>query len=517
MDLLKAHGYGASAQSAADLESLIVQYQISADGNVNAGDLCEFINGNQLRKTFNQTQTAVFTQLTQFNNYYPWDPNYYAATVLSDTTVLIAYMQYIPGQSDFRYYVVLTITGVNISLGTPWQLSSEPNTLATYDSLCKLDNTHYLDLLRTNGNPGLLIPTIVQVTGTTINGVTAQTNCSVGSGQIQDMQIVKLDANNFIILYNLYLSNNNLYALPLQVSNTFQFTFGTPVLVYNGSVGCLRALGIGGGKAVLSFCYYSGSYVPALACVLSLSGLTLTVGTVVSLCSDYGDQHSNDWIQLDATHVLALYYRGSPTKLTIFSISGTTLSAVTTSTAYTTFLSYNMFTDAFKIDATHIALVFCGQSSPYSIYAVVFSISTTYAITSGTPVLLFQGYSTQSPVAMRSCMLNNGCILSLYIEQQSTGQATFGFIFGFTDGQPSLTATLHAKSPSVVALAGGTPGTTISALSKGVAKGLPGLNPGKVYYCDDNGNLTTTSGAKKIGVAISATELLVKYVLEGGR
>ncbi|MFP3390589.1 hypothetical protein [Brevibacillus sp. SIMBA_040] len=53
---------------------------------------------------------------------------------------------------------------------------------------------------------------------------------------------------------------------------------------------------------------------------------------------------------------------------------------------------------------------------------------------------------------------------------------------------------------------------------RGIVKGLSNLVPGSKYYVDKNGKLTRKKTRKKVGVAISATELLMprKYMDEGG-
>ncbi|MGN7469635.1 hypothetical protein [Brevibacillus sp. SAFN-007a] len=61
-----------------------------------------------------------------------------------------------------------------------------------------------------------------------------------------------------------------------------------------------------------------------------------------------------------------------------------------------------------------------------------------------------------------------------------------------------------------VAMNAATPGQMVKVLLKGIAKGFSSLTPNATYYVDSSGNLTKTGTATKLGVAISATELLIK-------
>lgn len=60
MNLEASHGYGSTPNDVL-LDQIIDNYIVSADGNLNAGDLCEFING-RFRKTFYQLGHTICHQ-----------------------------------------------------------------------------------------------------------------------------------------------------------------------------------------------------------------------------------------------------------------------------------------------------------------------------------------------------------------------------------------------------------------------------------------------------------------------
>ncbi|UCD92442.1 MAG: hypothetical protein JSV43_00470, partial [Methanobacteriota archaeon] len=55
----------------------------------------------------------------------------------------------------------------------------------------------------------------------------------------------------------------------------------------------------------------------------------------------------------------------------------------------------------------------------------------------------------------------------------------------------------------------GTAGQTVPVIINGVSDVHSGLTPGAIYYLDDLGNLTTDITIRKIGLAISSTEILL--------
>lgn len=76
---------------------------------------------------------------------------------------------------------------------------------------------------------------------------------------------------------------------------------------------------------------------------------------------------------------------------------------------------------------------------------------------------------------------------------------------------------ISTEKPQVLALTSGTSGNTINCLIQGIGNGLSNLIIGQPYYCSLDGNLTTDMTDFEVGVAISSTELLMKYPYNSGR
>lgn len=95
------------------------------------------------------------------------------------------------------------------------------------------------------------------------------------------------------------------------------------------------------------------------------------------------------------------------------------------------------------------------------------------------------------------------------VTQRFTANAaiTAGNLCDFTSGQAKKCTT---AAPKVVALENVASGAVGKFLITGPANVFTGLVPNNTYYCDTSGNLTTTNTGYLVGVAISATEMVIK-------
>ena len=103
----------------------------------------------------------------------------------------------------------------------------------------------------------------------------------------------------------------------------------------------------------------------------------------------------------------------------------------------------------------------------------------------------------------------SGQTLSENITQKFTANSaiTSGDLCDFTSGQAKKCTT---ASPKVVALENVASGSVGKFLITGLANVFTGLIPNNTYYCDTSGNLTTANTGYLVGVAISATEMVIK-------
>jgi hypothetical protein len=257
------------------------------------------------------------------------DPSAYSTEVcnISDTQVLLAYT----GNGCFLR--VATVSGNSFSLGTALSLVSNTDVSGASTSLIKITNTTFLfsySRYTAGTTPYVVYSVVITVSGTTVSA-------------------------------------------------------GTPLSVYSASpaFGCyMNSVMITATTAMLFFTVAGNS---ARCVIISISGTTLTAGTIVAFPSSWTSTTYGLCV-LSPTKVLCLLHANGGEGF-IATVSGTSISI----SAYTTLVAEMQTASLFTI-TPNLALAVYSQTFPY---AVLIDISPTDVMTAGTPVQLSTTYYNQ--------------------------------------------------------------------------------------------------------------------------
>lgn len=482
MDMELLHGYGAKPNEV--LDQIVDSYIVSADGNLNAGDLCEFING-QIRKTSYTTTSSIDNQVNSI-----YSASFVSSTPISSTQALLAYIGNV--SNSYLYVVVLTINGASISIGTPTQITSVST---SFPNLSVLNSTtiviSYL--------PGTtyVYSNILTISGSTIS-VGSQTQISTIIGYY--IESLVLNSNQILLTYmNASSSPYQTMGVILTISGS-SISIGAATQITNMRQAVSTLTKLSATSALIIFRDNSSSYLWAVA--ISISGTNITAGATVEV---YGA--TANWltlVTLSTTQAVAVW-QGASSYLQAVSIivSGTTIvlgtvtQVVNAVTAYTASVAVN----------SNQVIAFYVNSSNY-LAAVMLTIAAGGILTNGSPIVLVSLNTYQ----LQAMLIDSQHVLLSYQIDLSTCYV-YSRIIGIDNlVNPSLTVVTHNKQPNVLALTSGTSGNTIKCGLKGIIKPNINFTSGVTYYCDDSGKLVvipTRAGEKPIGVSLSDTELLI--------
>lgn len=471
MDMESLHGYGNSNNKV--IEDLVHSYTVSSDGNISAGDLCEFING-QIRKTFLSSETNVKTNINAANS------SFSSAVLLDDIHVLVNY------NTTCLYAVLLTVNGATINIGTPLQINSRTS---THISSTIIDNSRVLVTYCDYSVNYYLWGVILTVSNDTITiGTLTQLNTSAS----YYINIIRLDSNRALVSYQNGSNNNYLYSAVLSISGT-TITPGSFYQINSAGISFPTGVILDSNRVLL--CYN------ASAIVLTISGTSISTGSVYSINS--ASCVCTSLVLLDSNRALLSYQNGGtspyPIQSVVVFIDGNIISFGNVYTINNV-IAYSI--TSLLLDSNHVLLGYTNTSSRY-MYAVVLTINSAI-ITIGTLTQI----NSISTTYTSAILLNSMTVLMV----GTTNSYAYSLMLGINITDVSQIIVSHNKKVHVIASALANSGDTIKCYLKGLIKGLSGLIPNNTYYCDDNGKLTliqTRSGEKSIGVALSSTELLV--------
>lgn len=362
MDLLPIHGAGNSSV----INNIIESYTVSSDGNINAGDLCEFING-QVRKTGFEKSSS---NITQINSTYT---TYLSAMQLTPTSVLVCYCN--ANNGHYLYAVYLTISNNSINALSPIEINSVSS---SYISAVALSYNTVIVTYRNDSNTYLYyIPLTIATTGTISIGNTYQINSVVS----YNTSLIKLSSSVAILTY-FAGSTIYLYGVTLNTNGTIG-TISQISLATTGTYSSLSSQILDSNSAFVCYTNSSG-YLSGL--ILFINGTNITYSTPTQLNTTITNYASCALI--DSTHILICYENMSSfnylyAMLVTFNIELESLSVssiVQLNSISSTYVSLSVFgaipiySDSYIISSVR-AIVFYCDSSQYVNY-IVLNITT---------------------------------------------------------------------------------------------------------------------------------------------
>lgn len=470
--------------TASNVDDLIKEYTVSADGDISAGDLCEFING-QVRKTTSNYVIAIPTEINNSNS------SYIHSVSLDINKILVCYRDAVYG---YAYAVILTINGTIITQGNHSILTGFDVSNMIISKL----NSGKACLTYRASSSGYIFALILNVSGSTI---TTGSYYSVFGINSLSVTAITVDETHVLVSYAHNGQGNRLYHILMTISGD-AITVGTPYPSNStDAVGYISSTLLTTNTVFVCFRNgTNGGYLYGVVLTINLSNGFPTHGDYTQIVT--ADINYTSTATIDSTRILVSFSIPSPNyaRAMVVSISNYTITT-------NTWLQVNSVATGSKsivqIDATRFLLSYWASSTVY-VYSVILTVSGT-SIAIG-PILQIDNCSGNTNYPVTSCFLDTNKYIVAYTASNLNGKACCLFI---NDNNVSKTFLGTVLNPQVLALASASIGNTVKCLIKGIAKGLSGLIPNNTYYCD-NGDLTTTVTSNKIGVALSDTELLIK-------
>jgi len=234
---------------------------LPANETIAANDLVSLLDNGTISKpavtnTINAIKTAeVFSNQT----------GSLACCQIRDNAILIGYKY----SNAYGKVVVLSVAeDGTTTIGTPVTFL---NAIVDNIAVCKMDDDKVMLCYRdsTNSNRGTACILTISETDITIGNPTVYS----GTSAVSESIVTQIDTDKALVYYN--VSNGT--ACVLSVSGT-TVTAGTPVVFRSSSVSYVSLCTISTNKALVAYMDVSNSNY-GTACVLSVSGTTITVGT----------------------------------------------------------------------------------------------------------------------------------------------------------------------------------------------------------------------------------------------
>ena len=475
MDWETLHNVGQN-KSVLLVDELVHNYAVSSDGNINVGDLCEFIDG-KVRKTKKTVHTLVKIAASD---------GQYKPIILDYKRVLLIYTTSI-GRSAICC-VLLTITNNTITVGTITDIYVGPvNTI--YPVLID-ENRIYLISTDMKNSPSGQVLTIAS------DVVTTSPKTVISSGSVFNCNVLKLDFMNILFTFsNSQEEDCTLWGQVITVSDTtYKIGVSTQMTTFNVSCYELSLAGIVGSAR-----YFWASYINDADGLIYYKSFIIRTDVVESDTDPVTLNISGDFANalLDNFNFLVCYIDSTNIlKAMVVTRNGVTFSAGPIAEIFAEESDEFQVT---RIDSTH-AVVSYIDSVDCFVHASLLTINENVIIQGDTITL-----NSESSYYLYCQSVNGIQVIVSFIE--STQTSTYSMILEIKNNNLSISKNI---SPKILALKDGAADATASFMFSGIATRLIGLVPSATYYCNDNGDLTTTVTLFKIGVALSSTELLIK-------
>lgn len=244
------------------INGIVEEYLVQAGSTISAGDFVEFVN------------TDLYAATSPDSNQASGVSNMISATKLSDSSVLVVYFQD-GASSGYLTAQVLTVSGTTITRGTKTVVDT-PST--GYGVVKRISDTKAILAYQANYSTNVVAAVILTISGTAI---------SIGSFTLLDpiysgtVALEVLDINSVLIMFP--NTNNSGYptAQVLTISGT-SLSAGTKYVVNTSSSVSVSLSLIEQGKVVAGFSYVSGSYHCGALKILTISGTTISAGSMKS-------------------------------------------------------------------------------------------------------------------------------------------------------------------------------------------------------------------------------------------
>ena len=418
--------------------------------------------------------------------------NYMGATFDSNSNkIVISYQD--DGNSNYGTAVVGTVTGTAISFGTPVVFESAATyyTSATFDSASNKVVIAYQD----NGNWS---------SGTAIVGTVSGTSISFGTAVVFEAATTTYvsatfdsNSNKVVIAYTDVSDSNKGTAIVGTVSGT-AISFGTAVVFNSGTTTYSAATFDSSSNKVVIGYRDEGNSNYGTAIVGTVSGTAISYGTEVVF-----NTLSTKWIAAtfdsnNAKVVIAYDNDDQYGTAIVGTVSGTAISFGTAVMYEDAQTQYTACT--FDAGAGTVVIAFKDQENSSKGTVVLGTVSGT-AISYGSPVIFAAGETVWIAATFDTVA---GKSVFAFKDSDNNHYGT-GVVYGSD-------VTTDVNNEIGIAAEAGTDGNPLDVtILGGVNASQSGLTIAAEYWATSSGTLSSSdTGYQKMGVALSATELLIR-------
>ena len=491
------------------IEDMIFEYTVSADGNIVAGDLCEFING-QVRKTkyetFNATTNVMNSTASMNIN----------SILLNDNYVLV-FFQYNTG--SYPMIMLLKIdAGIITKVITETQVL---NAAVSNMNVVKISETKALITYRLNSDTymyGVIIN--INYVNNSFSLVSAQKLTSIASDKPFCIQI----SNGRVLMLYSGTTNYYLYGIVLTISNDVIYLGTNYALGSATNTSVITGYKLSGDRVFFFWEFYTSGYNLYYG-MIDVSDLGVVTYTVGSAYWDSGQRFYQTVVSCYGASKLILIEQNYECYKFLFTLRNTTSPYYTMLCPIYIYGNFNVVLDINFITAT-IGDGACDivRIDNYSAYLVAYT--NTGAVVKYLKITFDQITKTISVGAVN--LLNSsafGTAFNVFLLKNKKAvlvgfysNAVGAFSCDLSENALSTKFVTKSLKPKLMCVSGAIIGSKAKFQFANIISNLSNLSPYAEYYCDNNGSLTTTVTNFYIGIALSSTVLLVKnpYYEKGG-
>ena len=459
------------------LKYVIKEYAVASGETVSAGDLVAFVNG-ELKTDADYSASGNGEAI--FN---PGTTQWIAADALDDETLVIVYDD--ASNSNYGTAIIGKVSDGEVSFGSEYVFHSNTT---SYISVSKLSATKFVICFSDQNDSWDGTAMIGQVSGTALtfgSEYDASTSVCVYSS------VDNLDSDSFVYTFRDNTDGAKVKACVGDVSGTV-ISFGSVYTVESGVTEGTYVIALSSTLVVFGYGDDgSGGSNFGAAKAATVSGTTLTFGARVDYDTNHAWQMAGD--RLTSTKFILVYKAR---------LGGTTDDgiAIVGTVSGTTITMGSKFTYE-PGDAHNNNVVAVDENTALIAYRAISDankVKYLFADVNGTNLTFSSLQTAHDGGSNWAAFANPG--------------EEYVFIFQDLDNSNYGTATSQTQSlePFVgIAKEAGTAGQSIPVILKGIDNNQSGLTVGKIYYANTDGSLTTSVTSQKIGLAISATEILL--------
>ena len=422
-----------------------------------------------------------------------------SAYAINAQRVVVVYLD--NNNSNYAKYVLGTVSGTNISFGTPVVFNSGN----IYDLRCFYEpNAEKVVIAyRDSGNSLYGTAVVGSVSSTSISfgiPVVFQNSNSLPYGITYD-----ITTQQIIILYQ---GGNNGYGTAVvgAVSGT-SISFGTPV-VFNSANSSNMSIAYDSTNGKVFIAYRNNGVTPSdgTAIIGTVSGTSISFGTPVVFITNFN--YVLSVYDSAAQKIVIVHDIGTGgTVAKVGTITGTSVAFGSAIALPNTNFSYNTF------NLLYASIVYDSNASKIVVTAPDGNDGTKGKLTVGTvtgssisfgSVVTFETGGTAYHAACFDSVLNK-----VVISYHDTGNSSYGtsVVFQNDSVDTNLTASNFIGISDSAISDTATGSVTIKG---GVSTNVTGLTPNVDYYVQNNGSLSTTVSSVPAGKALSSTSILLK-------